>query len=560
MEKGLPTYDLECINWTIPIAVGFYDGYNYHEFLKETEDDDVIWRFLCFLRENFKGIKLYAHCGSKFDAKFILNSLTRHGEVVDLRMGLIRLKWEKPNITFEDSYLLLPMKLSNINRLFGVEEKKDWKHEDTVEPWKMQGELATFRSYLRTDCISLSHSIYKLCELLGTTFGIMPSISLSTTATKAFSRCFFDVENIKSNEKFEPYIREAMYGGRNEVYERYGEGIFHYDIKSMFVSCYNIPVPVGQMRWVRPDSKEGTIAEATVKVPKDWYIGPLPYRLKEEGLPTWGRLIFPVGEFTGWWDMYELERAADMGVDFTIRRKIFCEEEPILQEFGKFMGGLRGNSHDEFWKLFGLAPSGKFGQNRWRDVIRHHTRIQNFKGYFPIDKEELYFSTKEYIKGDMPYIKPAVSMRVRSAARVKHLQIILEALQKGKVFYGDTDSVFTTVELPTGSKIGDLSLVGVMEKGYFIRQKLYALKEKGRLRQVSAGYRDLKLTEEEFNSLLEGDTVEVDSPTLPSLRGILKDKELNLLDKTRPLKFSAFYDNRIPEGVSTRPIILPTGP
>jgi hypothetical protein len=557
IEGGIPVYDIECIQWTIPIAVGFYDGYNYHEFIKESENDDVIWRFLCYLKESFQGIKLYAHCGSKFDSKFVLDSLCKHGEVVSLEAGFIRLKWKGANITFEDSYLILPMKLSRATKIFGVEEKKVWKHEETVEPWKMGETLSTFRSYLRTDCLALSQSIYKLCELLGTTFGQMPSISLSTTAAKIFDKCFYPVQQIDPNEQFEDFIRKAIYGGRNEVYKRYGEGVRHYDIKSMFVSCYNSPVPIGKMRWIRADIDKGTLAEATVKVPKDWYIGPLPYRQSIEGLPLRDKLVFPVGEFTGWWDMEELRYATELGVDIAIRRQLYCEEEPILESFGKFVATLRGTRQDEFWKFFGLALSGKFGQGRWRDAIRHVSEIRDFRGYYPIDRDETYFSTKEYIRGGAPYIKPAVSMRIRTMARIKHLKLILGALDKGQIFYGDTDSIFTTSNLPTGEQVGDLIFIEEASRGYFIRQKFYALEVQGRFRQVSAGYSDLKLNKEDFTNLLNGQGLDIESIKLPSYRHLLQGREFELLERSRSIKLSQEIDSRVPDGNDTRPIHLP---
>ena len=542
-------FDVEAVNWTIPIAVGFFDGYNYHEFIKKQENDDVIWEFLSLLKERFRGIKLYAHCASKFDNKFILASLCKHGQTVGLELGLVKLRWKEPNITFEDSYLLVPMSLARMNKMFGVEEKGTWEHDKGLRPWEMGDSFPTFREYLKNDCTSLSHSLHKLCELLGYTFGIMPSISLSTTSVKAFDKCFYDLDEIYPNEEYEEFIREATYGGRNEVYKRYGEDINLYDVHWMYTSCYDTPVPTGRMRWVKPNLDIGTLAEATVRVPKDWYIGPLPYRLDR-------RLIFPVGEFTSWWDVNELRSAAEMGVDITIRRQLYCEEEPILKDFGVFMSRLRGGKKDNFWKIFGLALSGKFGQSRWRDSIKHISEISDMKGYTPLDDEELYFTTKEYLDRKAPYIRPAVSMRVRSEARIRHLKLILQALKFGEVFYSDTDSIFTTTQLPTSGEVGGLTFLGKADKGYFIRQKLYATIVKGKMRQKSAGYSDLKLSEEDFISLLNGTDLEVGADVLSSYRTILKQKELSLLDRGRLIKGS-LGDNRIPVGNDTKPICLP---
>ena len=46
----VPTYDIEAMDWVNPIAVGLFDGLNYREFLKTSEEDDVIWKFLEYLK------------------------------------------------------------------------------------------------------------------------------------------------------------------------------------------------------------------------------------------------------------------------------------------------------------------------------------------------------------------------------------------------------------------------------------------------------------------------------------------------------------------------------
>jgi len=546
---GIPVFDIEAVGWVHPIAIGFYNGFIYKEFIRESEQDDVLWRFLSYLKENYQGIKLYAHCASKFDNKLVLASLYQHGEIAIPEAGLIKLRWKEPKIYFEDSYLLLPMSLKKINNMFGVEEKKEWPHGENLNPWEMGERLGSFREYLKTDCLSLSHSLDKLCESLGFNFGIMPSITLSTTSVKAFDRCFYDVERIEANEEYEEFIREATYGGRNEVYKRYGEKINLYDVNSMYVSCYDTPVPIGKMRWIKGDLDRGTLAEAFVKVPKDFFIGPLPYRSR-------GLLFFPVGEFQGWWDVKELRYAVELGCDVTIKRQLCSDEEPILEAFGTFVTSLRQKGYKELWKLFGLSLSGKFGQSRWRDNVKYVGDIGNFKGYAPLDKDELYFQRKEYIEGRAPYIKPAVSMSIRAEARVRHLKILLEASKEGEIFYGDTDSVFTTNTLPTGGNPGELTYLGKAERGYFIRQKLYSLIQDGRMRQKSAGYSDLKLSEEDFKSLLTGKNLEQEIEELSTYKGIFKEKDLNLIERSRSLKGN-MGNSRISIGFDTEPICLP---
>ena len=548
---GVPVFDIETTGWSLPISVGFYTGEDYYEFMRESESDDVIWRFLTFLKQ-FPGIKLYAHCAAKFDNKFILHSLCQHDEKISLEAGLAKLKWVEPNISFEDSYLLVPMSLEKACKLFEVGEKGEWKHDLGLKPWEMGSKLGTFRAYQKSDCIILSQILMKLAELFALNFGVLPSISISTTAAKAFDKCFYDLRSVKANSEFDEFIRLATYGARNEVYSRYGENINHYDVYNMFVSCYDIPVPVGRMRWIKPNIDRGTLAEVFVKVPKDRYIGPLPYRHERQ-------LMFPVGEWgPDWYDMNEIRNAVNQGVDISIRRQLCCDEEPILKEFGEFVGKLRKSAHSYYWKLFGLSLSGKFGQSRWRDSVRHVTDIKDMRGYFPLDKEELYFQTKEYFGGEAPYIKPAISMRIRAEARIRHLNYLLEAHQKHKLYYCDNDSVFTTGELPysINPQSGELAYLGKAERGYFIRQKLYGYVSEGSLIQRSAGYSDLKLTEDDFKGLLEGKEIMFLDGNLPDYNKIMKEKELKWLERSRCLR-DTYASNRVTVGLETEPICLP---
>ncbi len=554
---GIPVFDIESIGWVHPISVGYFDGYNYHEFIRQSEDDDIVWRFLTFLRQ-YQGIKLFAHCASRYDNLFILNSLIQHEEPLELQAGMAKLKWSEPNITFEDSYLLAPMKLSKLCQMLDISQKEIWDVTQTQQPWEMGREkLSTFRSYQKTDCIALSEAMSKLCGEIGKAFGVEPSMTMATTAVKTISKMFFDLQQIDSNEYVEEFIREATYGGRNEIYKRYGENILHYDIHDMYISCYDVPVPIGELRWSKANLDTASMVEAKVKIPEDAYIGPLPFRDEV------GRLLFPRGELPyTWWDGRELRNAVDKcNVDITIRRQLNADEVPALKEFGAYMSRLRNDlDHPlaKYWKLFGIAPSGKFGQSRWKDAIRHASKVKNFRGAVPIDKNELYFKTIEYSKGKAPYIKPALTMRIRAEARIRHLDCLLEAHDAGEnIYYCDTDSVFTTYLFPIieKPKSGELAYLGEIQRGYFLRQKLYGLVIKDSLIQKSAGYSDLKLTEEDFKKLLRGGTHSFDVADLPNYTKVLTSGDLKLLESKRKIS-AAFLPNRAEDGDDSKPILI----
>ena len=65
------TFDIETLGWSEPIAVGLFDGINYKDFLKGSPDEDIIWKFLEYVRDYYGKVTLYAHNSTSFDNKFI---------------------------------------------------------------------------------------------------------------------------------------------------------------------------------------------------------------------------------------------------------------------------------------------------------------------------------------------------------------------------------------------------------------------------------------------------------------------------------------------------------
>ena len=544
----IPTFDIEALEWVIPIAVGFFDGEEYHEFFKLGDDCDVIRDFLEYLGKNHQGVKLFAHNAANYDNKFILSTLTTMGEEVEFLAGMGCIKWVRTGIQFEDSYLLLGRSLASCCAAFGVDSKLAWDHNATKNPWEMSNEnkLDEFRQYLKRDCLALSEVLEKFSYLLLENFEVVPSSTLALTAAKAFNKNFYNLRDIHPNEEVEVFIRKATYGGRNEVYKRYGERVNFYDVRKMYMSCYDVPVPIGKLRWASKSMDRGIVAEAWVKIPKG-RIGPLPYRYKN-------RLVFPTGELRGWWDLRELRAATKYGVDVHLIRVLDGDEAPILKEFGDVVGTLIGSSNPDLariWKLFGLRLSGKFGQHKTNTVIRHVKYIAP-EEYNPIDPLEVYHEVPcKEVRRKSPYIKPAINMRIRAEARIRHLE---KMSQVEDLYYCDTDSIYTTNEMATGLDIGKLRLVDFALRAYFIGGKLYGyVNSNGELKQKTAGYRDYPLSEDDFQKLLRGGEIPCHYRRLGNWKSVLKQGEF-LLDEVSFTYRNPSTSNRIMGELETYPI------
>jgi hypothetical protein len=318
----------------------------------------------------------------------------------------------------------------------------------------------------------------------------------------------------------------------------------------MFVSCYDVPIPIGKMNWTRPNLDRGTLVEAVVKVP-DMFVGPLPHRHR-------GHLLFPVGTFKDWWDTRLLRYACEeLKCDVKLLRQLESDEAPILKEFGELMTQLSSTENEELgriWKIFGLRLTGKFGQHRQRTEIAHISEIKDQTGYYPIDEQEIYHERTVYMDGNKsPYIKPAVNMRIRSEAQLRHLKYLLKAKH---VYYCDTDSVYTDTIQPAGVHPGELRQIDFAKRAYFIGCKFYGyINREGLLKQKTSGFRDTELTEGDFKKLLRGEELPKTYETMSNWREILRGKGVTLVQSPRQLKEPEFQ-NRLAMGLETYPVKL----
>ena len=535
-----------------PIVIGFFTGANapdqYFEFIRKNEKDDIVWRFLQFLRDTYPGISIYSHNGADNEHKFLLNCLVKHREKLKFLGGTSKITWVDPSITFVDSYAVMGMGLGKVTRAMNVTRKS-------------QVDTPVRDADLRMNCHALSESLGKFEDLLLQHFGVAPSATISLIAVKVLDKKFFPLKHIHPNEKHENFIRRATYAGRNEVFRRYGAGVNLYDIRGNYISCYDTPVPVGQMTWINPDISRGSIAEAIVHVPDDMFIGPLPVRIN-------GRLFFPVGKLKGWWDTTELRFAEELGCVVEPIRQLCAEEFPALNTFAEYICRLRDQAdyHDHnpdlgrLWKTMGLRLCGKFGQHRERSEICHILDLEDETGWYPIDTQEVYHERTAPMEGHrMPFVRTAVNMRIRAEARIRHLRHLLDADKKGQVFYCDTDSVYTTATLDVGNKHGDLQLQDWASRAYFIKCKTYGFIDRyGRTRQRTAGFKDVALTEKDFQSVLdEGKEVHFTWKSLPGWKTAMNAANVGEVDKARTLR-DDFDGNRVicENGTDTRPLIV----
>lgn len=321
--------------------------------------------------------------------------------------------------------------------------------------------------------------------------------TIGSTSLKLFEERYH--RNIRKNpfttEELD-FMRSGYYGGRTEIFfnkEIQGK-IFYSDFNSLYPSCmmglfpnvYNKnmqKIKSRSKRYLTETELPGFVA-ATVKSPSGLWIPYLPHR----DLKT-GRLLFPLGEFSGVWTAYELRKAIELGYQIkNITRAIYMQTDQLAL-FKRFVEDLYKKrleakaEGDELlsdaYKLILNNLYGKFGQGREITKTLPFTSMKQLK---PNDLVCGGLILREEIKSTYPLHSNMIwSSMITAIGRDKLWHAMKKVRESGgDLIYCDTDSVIYRHSNPVfknSDKLGDLKLEGVFKRAHFKLPKLYFLEE-----------------------------------------------------------------------------------
>lgn len=637
--------------FTRPFLVGTYDPGEdeYVEFRNQPHLKSRAWwerhkfpggcvdQFLNYvLSPRFNGYNIYAHNGGSFDHLFWLAWLTEHDdeygfEVIPVQSSIQKIEvWKKPETpgekpklrwTFLDSMKLLPMGLERACKTFGLPGKVDHDlnmHEDDPH-WSQ---------YLAQDCFALAEVLTKAHDLIEHVLGGEVGMTTPATSMKLFRRQFLGrggspsrvprfahwpgCRGKRKTEKgyeecpgcFHEWVRRAYYGGRTELFETHGEGLRYFDINSSYVAAMRETMPSGtrevtdHLDWRRHEHYIGFV-ECTVRIPEDCYLPPLPHRDQETG-----KLIFPVGVFTGVWDTEELKLLEDPSVKGEIvhvEKVVWFKRQHLFVDMVDKLWGLRDKSRADYdeglsalAKLLGNGLYGKFGMKQDRTTVVFARDVTNPEeecflcgqaknpeqfvcqecdGSTPANGDPSSNVWYQQKRVDAPYIIPQIAAHVTTLARVRLWKFMRAALDAGgRLFYSDTDSIITDVILPSSSELGALKdeYPGVDDlRGAFVQPKVYMLeteegfpekdkpKEEWKHSKVTMkGFPPKMRTKENLELLLKGETLGWER--LEKVRTLARSgfKRSPMMAKVTKA-FKSKYDKRtLREDGTTKPKVL----
>lgn len=325
------------------------------------------------------------------------------------------------------------------------------------------------------------------------------------------------------------FIRKGFYGGRTELFEEWGRDVHYYDLNSSYPASMQFGMPVGDMKELGPCTLETLIkksahsvgfVECTVEIPTSCLIPPLPYRSqggettvrrpdgKEYPLPA-GKLIFPVGRFTGVWDFEELALLFHPLVNgriISIHRSVWYKKKPAFREMVQTLyeyrkkhlpdcedGKCKGCKTDynpglaEVAKLMLNAFFGKTGMREERSSLVYIPPSHDWRelgpGAKPVDGNPDTCRIWEVERiASAPYVMPQFAAHITAISRRRLFLGMCDVLSRGgKILYCDTDSIIASI--PLSDEMIDQTILGKWKNelpglkidGRFILPKLYQL-------------------------------------------------------------------------------------
>lgn len=200
--------------------------------------------------------------------------------------------------------------------------------------------------------------------------------TIASSSMDLFKRRFINSIIKQPSKHLLDIMYRGYYGGRTEsIWRGYEEGNFnYYDINSCYVSVMREELPDlntikykdrGNLNLI--DMYMG-LSYVKVKCSDNLNIPYLPYRSED-------KLLFPCGEFWGWYNHFELNKALDLGYEILeVDKSIyFTDTEYYLRDYAEMCYNKRieDKVNQLIYKLFGNSLYGKFAQKLDMEKLKY---------------------------------------------------------------------------------------------------------------------------------------------------------------------------------------------
>jgi hypothetical protein len=427
------------------VMIGFYDGERYTCFRD-------LGKFFAHVRQpKYHEWRIFAHFGGRFDVHFLFDYLREHLESAPFEFYCsgsavisFTLRSGREWIRFADSYRLMPKSLMTLTHEFNVEHKK--------LPFAPLDE-----KYNRHDCMGL----YEVLTAFFDAFDVT-SETIASHAMRVFRTSYLKDPIPGVSMEIENFIRPAYYGGRCEIYRFDAAEVNKYDVNSLYPYAMTGPLPYAYRCWstrLPDDDAEIGFYEATVDYP-DHYVPCLPCRLD--------KLYFPVGRWRGNFSSIDLRQAISDGAAVKIHRGVLFTAAPIMRDYVAGLHRMKQEAEESgqparryIAKICMNSLYGKTAQRRDQrsycldpGTDRLYSNPDHPK-IFPVAGSNgiAYYETFSHSRHILPHIAATVTSRARMV-QLRYLR------QPKRIWYTDTDSLFTTGTVASGTELGEMKYEG----------------------------------------------------------------------------------------------------
>lgn len=494
-------FDLETSEWdqfvlgglVLPDGTFEHSGYPWND---SNERD-----FYARLRQ-VRG-ELWGWNSGKFDTLWVLEQARSQGDYGKVSAAGTRVtRAELGKLVCRDAVALIPMSLEKAAGIAELTATKDTglpctdeckadresdescggycsiTRELTAPQWR------TLCEYLENDCRVGWAVLQRIIEAAEEwDLDLRGTVGASSYATLARR---VDLEAAAWEWRHYKLARSAYFGGRCQVLQPAAAAGHRLDIHSAYPAalsetelpcgdCMEVGGAKAQRAYQR--CKEG-VYTATVDVPRDMFLPPLPWRLGGRRDGRGSRVCYPVGTLRGTWTRIELEYAASLGCRVDVHAGLVWSDadaflaEP-MDELWQHRADVGPSTPLGKWvKWFLNSATGKLAESPHKDAIHvcpDHARIRpcpgasgrggsDYLGDFGctdelcrgtcdawkmIDKKGEVWAQPVFRIPDNGHIQCAAYLT--AAARIKwHRQAIDDGVGGLTTVYGDTDSVFAT--------------------------------------------------------------------------------------------------------------------
>lgn len=482
----------------------------FFDFLKELNSKNANCLFIC-------------HNFGKFDSAFIIEYCCNNNISIDLiaRNNIIYKAsiFLDRRIDIHDSYLMFPVSLNSFCEAMNIETQK-LTFEFNITKYSREN-IENLKLYCLNDSKLLYFCFLKLRDEIFDNFkiDITRILTLSSLALKIFLTHFYD-DNKNSIQKTEgsldTFIRESYFGGVVDVFKPFLTNGFCYDINSLYPSCMlKESFPIGTGKWMKSEEIDLNNFFGFLKVDvfcPSMYRPILPLRKLN------GTMILPIGHFSGVYFSEEIKFCINYGYKFDIKCGIAYKKGNLFEGYVTNLYKKRISSgkkvNNLFYKLLLNSLYGRFGMSHEYDktivtqdpsLINQLLLFNEIKSFnrvgstnwtrinynqkkskdkirnninFVADNVEYVFNNSTSNTYSLSSCAVQIASSITSYARIKMFSY--KECIDNKIFYCDTDSLFTTADLSkyVSNDIGSLKLEYKIDKAYFLSPKFYYVKTK----------------------------------------------------------------------------------